>query len=116
MIGARTRVRLPVTRPHCPPPAHPTPAPTPDGSGADPRGVRVVRNDPPQRQACLGDVVTLALEEALGSGTVRGALAAPEPPRPTWSTAAIRALFPRLGVRIGEEVEIGHALLARGEV
>ncbi len=91
-------------------------AQTPDGSGSDPEWARVVLNDPPQREACLGDVVALALEEALGSGTVREALAAPEPPRPAWSTAAIRALFPGLGVRIGEEVEIGHALLARGEV
>ena len=91
-------------------------AQTPDGTGSDPEWARVVLNDPPRPESCLGDAVALALEQALGFSSVRKALAAPEPPHPSWSTAAIRALFPGLGVRIGEEVETGHALLARGEL
>jgi Flp pilus assembly protein TadD len=68
---------------------------------------------------CRAEALGRALESVFRYGIVRRALEAPPlaaEPGARWSRLAIRALFPGLGERIVEELDVGRAQLASGRV
>jgi tetratricopeptide (TPR) repeat protein len=67
-------------------------------------------------ESCEREVTARALEQVLALEAVRAALAADPTDRSSWSTAAIRTLFPGLGASIDAELAAGHDILAQGRI
>jgi len=91
----------------------------PDDSSAGSTLIRALVSEPRLAGGCLAEVVARALELALASPLVVSALDAGAPPGATvqaWKTAAVRTLFPGLGLRIDEQVRSGRSALASGRV
>jgi tetratricopeptide (TPR) repeat protein len=80
------------------------------------RQVREVVIYPRPWSRCESLAVARALEQSLALPEVRSALRAPGAPGVTWSTAALRALFPELGRRLTAELEAGRRRLALGDL
>jgi tetratricopeptide (TPR) repeat protein len=80
------------------------------------RQVREVVSYPRPWSRCESLAVARALEQSLALPEVRSALRAPGAPGVTWSTAALRALFPELGRRLTAELEAGRRRLALGDL
>lgn len=84
--------------------------------------VRAVVNDPDPVPECESQAIGRALELVLAEPIVRAAIATPArqqdatAEKQPWSREAVRALFPRIGIRIGEEIEAGRVQLAGGDI
>jgi tetratricopeptide (TPR) repeat protein len=89
---------------------------TADSPTGESRRVREVMSYPRPWARCESLAVSRALEQALALPEVRTALRAPRVSGGTWSTAALRALFPELGQRLTAELEAGRRRLALGDL
>jgi tetratricopeptide (TPR) repeat protein len=78
--------------------------------------LRTLVVDPRLPGGCGRELAARSLEQALTHPATSAALAAVPAAAPSWSRAAVRALFPDLGERIERELADGHALLARGRI
>jgi tetratricopeptide (TPR) repeat protein len=88
----------------------------PGATNSGPQWGRALVYDPRGPESCEREVTARALEQVLNLPAVQAALAADPGDRDSWSTAAIRTLFPGLGARIEAELEAGHGILAQGRV
>jgi len=100
-------------------------AAAPDSPVRAPEVLQVVVDEPRLEVGCQREVVARALEGALVDPLVADILTTPPAPdrraepgdqATGWSRTAIRALFPGLGQRIRDELDVGRALLAGGRV
>jgi hypothetical protein len=88
----------------------------PGATNSGPAWGRALVYDPRGPESCEREVTARALEQVLALEAVRAALAAHPTDRSSWSTAAIRTLFPGLGARIDAELAAGHNILAQGRI
>src|SRR5262245_41998821 len=94
-------------------------AEVPADSSAGAALVRTLVPEPRLKGGCLAESVARSLEQALALPLVVSALTRTESATgkaESWTTAAVRSLFPGLGLRIDAQVKAGRSALASGRL